>query len=488
MFTQGRIRVLALGIADIACVCTVWTAVVVSYWLLGAVLSCIGVETAIGGYSPADYAAFWPVPFFFVVINSMFALYHGNWMYPAAPIPPIEEMRRLAGSSLLTHVGTIAFLAFAHQTTEDVSRVVVAVSGLASALVVQSFRNWMRSVMYRFGVGQIPVFLAGTGDVAEYVANVLGDDPYTGMRIEGYFDGLGGSGLSSGNAAMETRGIRCLGTLRDIVPEAKKHDVKILLACQDERFFRRQMEEFSQWFTYIEFLPTVHAFPVFGSRPISFGGVGGLEMVNQRRMKMERVVKRLLDVFLSLCVFVALSPFFVIIPVLIKATSEGNVFFRQERLGKNGKRIRIWKFRSMYKDAEDRLSSLLKVDSGAADEWKRNFKLSDDPRITPLGRFLRRTSLDELPQLFNVFAGDMALVGPRPIVDREVDRYGESYSVVSSVMPGITGLWQVSGRSDTDYVQRVALDVHYVLNWSPWMDIWILVRTVCAVVFMRGAR
>ena len=142
----------------------------------------------------------------------------------------------------------------------------------------------------------------------------------------------------------------------------------------------------------------------------------------------------------------------------------------------------------MYEDAEARLSGLLNENPGAAEEWNSNFKLSDDPRVTPLGRFLRKTSLDELPQLFNVLSGEMALIGPRPIVEEEVSYYGDSYGVFSSVRPGITGLWQVSGRSDTGYGRRVSLDAYYVLNWSPWMDIWILVRTFYAVVFMRGSR
>ena len=142
----------------------------------------------------------------------------------------------------------------------------------------------------------------------------------------------------------------------------------------------------------------------------------------------------------------------------------------------------------MYADAEDRLQKVLAADVSVAAEWSRNFKLAHDPRITLLGRFLRKTSLDELPQLLNVFAGDMALIGPRPIVRDEVKYYGDAYAVFSSVRPGITGLWQVSGRSDTGYARRVALDTSYVLNWSPWMDVWILVRTVYAVLLMRGAR
>lgn len=142
----------------------------------------------------------------------------------------------------------------------------------------------------------------------------------------------------------------------------------------------------------------------------------------------------------------------------------------------------------MYEDAESRLAKLLAENPKTAEEWNNNFKLAADPRVTPFGRVLRKTSLDELPQLFNVFSGEMALIGPRPIVENEIPYYGNSYDVFSSVKPGITGLWQVSGRSDTSYSERVLLDTYYVLNWSPWMDVWILVRTVYAVLFMRGAR
>ena len=492
MFTQGRIRVAALWIADVFCVCAVWSAVVVCYWFLGRGLESVGIQTEIGGYSPWDYLVFWPVPFVFALVNSIFNLYHGNWMYPAAPLPPVEEMRRLIGSSFLTHVGVLAFLAFAYQTTEGFSRMVMAVSGVMVALASQSFRNWARWMLKRLNIGQIPVLLAGGGEVAERVALALKDNSYLGMSIVGYFEGLGRQGRRSRRELRHKElariGVRYLGSLRDVVQEAKKRDIKILLACQDERLFRRQIEEFAGWFTFIEFLPTAHTFPVFGSRSVSFGGIGGLEMVNQGRMRMKRIQKRLLDMFLSLCAFVIFLPLFAIIPILIKLTSKGPVFYRQKRLGISGNVIHVWKFRSMYEDAEARLIKLLSNDPKSADEWKRKFKLSSDPRITPLGRILRKTSLDELPQLFNVFFGEMALIGPRPIVESEIPYYGDSYRLFSSVKPGITGLWQVSGRSDTDYARRVSLDTYYVLNWSPWMDIWILVRTVYAVLFMRGAR
>ena len=312
---------------------------------------------------------------------------------------------------------------------------------------------------------QIPVLLAGGGNAAGHVARMLASDAYMGFHVVRSFE----------------------RDFRDVVPEAKRLGVKILVACQDDRVFRAQMEDFTTWFTFIEYLPTAEAFPIFGSQPIALDGVGGLEMVNQRRMSAMRFGKSALDLILSFVAFICFLPFFAVIPVLIKATSRGPVFYRARRLGKDGRPIRVWKFRSMYADADRRLASLLDSDSTLKAEFESNFKLANDPRVTPLGRFLRKTSLDEIPQLFNVFSGEMALIGPRPIVEKEIAYYGKDYSVFSSVKPGITGLWQVSGRSDTDYVRRVALDTYYVLNWSPWLDIWILFRTIDAVLFMRGA-
>lgn len=467
MFTAGRVRVLILAAADVVCLVLIWSLVVCGYWGLGQTLQFFGIRTPIGGYSPTDYVLFWPVAPVLVAVNAFFDLYHGNWMYPSAPHSPVEEFRRLFNSAAILHVGVIAFLALRFQTTDGYSRAVISISGAMVALLAQSFRNWARVLMFKLHVGQIPVLLSGGGAVADSVAAVLAGNSYCGLQVVARFD--------------ESQ-------LREIIPTARKNDIKILIACQDVRLLTAQLDEFSAWFTYVEYVPTSRAFPLFGSRSISFDGVGALEMVNQGRMKAKRFLKRVMDMTLAGLAFVVASPGFVILPVLIKLTSRGPVFYRQERLGRNGRLFKVWKFRSMYADAEKRLQKVLASDVTIAAEWSRNFKLSHDPRVTPLGRFLRKTSLDELPQLFNVFAGDMALIGPRPIVQDEVKYYGDAYKVFSSVRPGVTGLWQVSGRSDTDYARRVALDSYYVLNWSPWMDIWILVRTVYAVLLMRGAR
>ena len=471
MFTQGRIRVIALGIADMVCISAVWTGIVLAYWRVA------------GGYVPSLYLDFWPVVPAFVALNAMLGLYHGSWMYPAAPLPPVEEMRRLMLSSMIVHLAVVTVLVMLFQTMQGYSRAVVAMSGILTAVLAQSVRNWARGLLFKLQVGQIPVLLAGAGEVGHRLAAILKTDSYTGFRIVGYFNGV-----HEAQADLHVEDIPCLGSLKAIVPEAKRRDVKILLACQDERLFRCQMEDFSAWFTYVEFLPTANAFPVIGARAVTFDGLGGLEMVNQARKRVLRVQKRVLDWILAVFAFILALPFFVVLPILVKLTSRGPVFYRQRRLGRGGKPFFVWKFRSMYVDADARLQKLLAENPEAADEWGRKFKLADDPRVTPFGRFLRKTSLDELPQLFNVFHGEMALIGPRPIVADEVQYYGASYSVFSSVRPGVTGLWQVSGRSDTDYDRRVALDTYYVINWSPWLDIWILLRTVLVVALMRGAR
>ena len=463
---QGQIRGAFLLLSDAVVVCAAWGAVVWGYWAIG-----------IGHYEPEFYLRMWPVVPAFLLTNALFRLYHGNLFYPAAPLSPVEEMRRLIGSALITHFGAITFLALSRQTTVDYSRFVMVVAGLAVAFLAQPFRDVVRSVMYRFGIGQIPAVLIGSGRAAERAMSALSDNAYVGLRLVGFFDR---EGRSLGK-------LKRLGDLRAVVDVARRIGVRVLVACEDERIFRSQLSEYTKFFTHIEYLPSATVFPIFGSQTISLDGMGGVEMVNQGRMPLLRVEKWILDRTLSLLAFVLLSPLFVVISLAVRMTSPGPAFFRHRRLGRNGKPIRIWKFRTMYADAEARLESLLASDPALKAEFEANFKLKRDPRVTPFGKFLRKTSLDEIPQLFNVLTGEMALVGPRPIVEKEVAYYGESYGVFSSVKPGITGLWQATGRSETDYDRRVALDVQYVLNWSPWLDIWILIRTVFAVFFMRGA-
>ena len=197
-------------------------------------------------------------------------------------------------------------------------------------------------------------------------------------------------------------------------------------------------------------------------------------------------LKRTLDIVGSLAALILFAPLLVIISLVIWSADNGSVIYSHDRLGRGGRRFRCLKFRTMTMQADECLSQLLLSDGAAREEWLAIQKIRRDPRITKLGRFLRRTSIDELPQLYNVLRGDMSLVGPRPIVHSEVAKYGRYFADYSAVKPGITGLWQVSGRNKTTYRRRVALDVIYSRRASLGMDVWILLSTIRAIVRADG--
>ena len=199
---------------------------------------------------------------------------------------------------------------------------------------------------------------------------------------------------------------------------------------------------------------------------------------------MFKVIKRLFDIIVSFLGLLILSPLFLLLTILIKCDSKGPVFFIQKRVGRNGKKFGIFKFRTMRINAEELIASFTPEQ---LKEWKENFTLQHDPRITRVGKFLRNTSLDELPQLINIFIGNMSLVGPRPIVEEELEWYGEKKNVLLSVRPGLTGWWATNGRSEVSYPERCDYELYYVYNCSLLLDIKILFKTFSAVFSRKGA-
>lgn len=196
--------------------------------------------------------------------------------------------------------------------------------------------------------------------------------------------------------------------------------------------------------------------------------------------------KRLFDIVFGAALIIFLAPLMLIIAALVKLDG-GPVLYGHRRVGANGQSFRCWKFRSMLVNADKVLADMLRADPEARAQWQRDFKLKSDPRITRIGQFLRTTSLDELPQLFNVMAGDMSLIGPRPIVVEEIERYGDAFRHYCACRPGMTGLWQVSGRNGVDYVRRVKFDEQYATSWSFLLDFVVLCRTVVVVTQRSGA-
>ena len=200
-----------------------------------------------------------------------------------------------------------------------------------------------------------------------------------------------------------------------------------------------------------------------------------------RKKHIYPIIKRFFDIIVSGLMLIILSPVFLMLGLLIKLDSKGPVFYKHKRIGKNGEYIYLYKFRSMYTDSKERLEELLK-------EWEENFKLENDPRITKIGNILRKTSLDELPQLLNIFKGDMSIVGPRPVIDGEIEKYGFRKNKFLSVTPGLTGWWACNGRSCTSYEDRMKLELYYVDNISLKLDIKVIIKTVFAVLKRDGAK
>lgn len=212
--------------------------------------------------------------------------------------------------------------------------------------------------------------------------------------------------------------------------------------------------------------------------------VGSTDIVDNEKIRLYSVTKKSMDLILSFIGLILLIPVFLILAILVKLDSKGPVFYAHTRKGKNRSDIKIYKFRTMYSNSDEIFESF---SDEQKEEYYKNFKLDNDPRVTRIGDFLRRTSLDEIPQLANVLKGDLSLVGPRPIVEKEICKYGQYADKLFSVIPGITGYWQSHGRSDTSYEERIEMDMYYIDNRSILLDIKIMFKTVISVIKKEGA-
>lgn len=209
------------------------------------------------------------------------------------------------------------------------------------------------------------------------------------------------------------------------------------------------------------------------------------DLAKRIKKRLYLAFKRVFDLLVSIIGLIFLSPLFIIIAILIKKEDKGPVFFKHKRIGKNGTTLYIYKFRTMVTNAEELLKTLTKEQK---EEYEKNYKLDNDFRITKIGNILRKTSLDELPQLLNIIKGEMSLIGPRPIVEEELKKYGKNKKKFLSVTPGLTGWWACSGRSNTSYKERIKLELYYVDNLSLWLDIKCFFKTIIAVLKERGAK
>ncbi|MEG6504274.1 undecaprenyl-phosphate galactose phosphotransferase WbaP [Nitratidesulfovibrio sp. 1201_IL3209] len=433
--------------------------------------------------------AFYPQLLPFLLLLPLFNVVLG--LYASITLPPPQELKKLTLGATLAFLCAGSFIFFA-KGGERYSRVAFLLAWLGCVVALPLCRHWLRG---RFA-GQpwwgVPAVILGGGAAAAEVVRTLRARPMLGLRPVACVAPEPGSAPGSPDAPDspdgEDCGLACCASDAEAVRLYPHAYALLLLDSFEDARARQRIVEATALFRNVLIMPH---FSTGGARlwvsAMDIGGLLGL-LVRQNLLDANRVrLKRAIDLLLTLGSAVVVLPLILAIAVWIRVDSPGSPFFTQRRIGQNGREMRILKFRTMIRDAECVLRDCLSADPDLRAEWERDQKLKCDPRITRAGAFLRKTSLDELPQLWNVLKGEMSLVGPRPIVEAEVEKYGEVFDLYTRVKPGITGLWQVSGRNDVSYPQRVEMDRYYICNWSVWFDIWILAKTVPVVLQRNGA-
>jgi lipopolysaccharide/colanic/teichoic acid biosynthesis glycosyltransferase len=387
-------------------------------------------------FSPVrNYLSLWPALVLLVTARSLYGLYPGYGVNPA------EELRRQTLSASL-----VAFFVLAGGTlfrfSVDYSRLVIVVTFVLVLGLLPAARALAKRLLASFPLYGEGVWVVSQTERGEEVGQILSANRTLGLRVVGV------------SKSEPPPGVACSHCL--VIPDGIVN-------------FSRLLDDLNARFRRVWLVPNLLDVASVWVTPRDLQGHLALELRNNLLEPANRVVKRGLELFVLL------------------VDTRGPVFFRQRRIGRNGRTFDILKFRTMHQGADELLRDRLANDRAAADEWRRHQKLRNDPRLTRSGALLRRLSLDELPQVWNVLRGEMSMVGPRAIVEEELALYGDKAHLYKAVLPGVTGLWQVSGRSQLSYDDRVRLDSYYVRNWSIWLDLAVLAKTPAVVLSTHGA-
>jgi len=403
-------------------------------------------------------------------------------LYPGYGLNQAEELRRQTYATLTTLAITSTF-AVALQVGDRMSRLMLGLSFLGLLLFAPLARQLVKWGMMKARLWGKPVVLLGSGEPGRHITTLLVKEWGLGYIPVAVFDipsaATEGSHITpeeeSLAQALDLSKKRGIDSIVFAMPHTRREDIP------------RLVDAVSMRFRHVMIIPNLGGITNSTVMARDLAGTLAVEIRHTLLDARVRKVKRALDLFGAVVGGLIISPILLALAVLVKLDSPGPALYGHQRLGAADRHFRCWKFRTMHTNAEELLDQYLQNNPQLQDEWARGFKLRSDPRVTRMGRFLRKTSLDELPQLWNVLCGEMSLVGPRPIVDAEVSKYGKVYALYRRIRPGMSGFWQVSGRNSTSYEERVALDAYYIQNWSIWLDFVILARTVSSVILGRGA-
>ncbi len=456
--------VTTLVMIDLLCVCM-------------AGITSVLTRLALGGqFDPAIYWRLWPLCSLFILTYAMAKL------YPGVAMSPVEELRRLTITTTLLYLllGSSIFL---FREVELYSRAAFLMACPLTLTFVIFGRYGIRSLCARQQWWGYPVIVMGAGRTGEMVIRTLQRQPSLGLKPIAVLDD---DATKHGSLA----GVPVVGELAMAPILAKELKIPYAIVAMPgvtHSRLSKLLQRYGRTFPHLMIIPDLFGMASLWVGAKDLGGVLGLEVRQQLFLPGPRLMKGILDKGLGILTGLLCLPLLIIIGILVACDSPGPILYSQTRIGRGGKLFKAWKFRSMVVNADAALEKYLYDHPELRESWEKDHKLKDDPRITRFGRFLRQTSLDEMPQIWNILKGEMSMVGPRPIVHDEVWRYRDKFDLYLQVLPGLTGLWQVSGRNNVTYDERVTFDAYYVRNWSVWLDLYILIRTLKVVVSGDGA-
>lgn len=397
----------------------------------------------------------------FILVFAYEGLYHKRFDF-------WEEVRRLWKSNLIA----TAFVMIVLYITRGyiVSRAIVIFAFLINLILLPIVRNLIKRLLFKLHLWQKNLLIISSKPTQDKLRKAIKQHPILGYKVAN-------SQLPKAISQYEYEEILAQQKIDSIIVDAHEFDQSKILEIYNKA--EGKIEDFLV-------IPALSQLQTAGVEIEQLGTVLLMKFHYNLLRTESKIVKRILDLLVAGIGSIITLPFILIIGLLIKITSPGPIFFVQERLGKDKKLFPCYKFRTMYIDAPERLTKFLNRSTEAKQEWEKYLKITNDPRVTALGKFLRRNSLDELPQLWNVIKGEMSLVGPRPYLPSEVENI-EKMSLITRTKPGITGLWQVSGRSLLTFEERLQMDEYYVKNWSVWTDLVILVKTIKVFLKAEGA-
>jgi Undecaprenyl-phosphate galactose phosphotransferase WbaP len=414
----------------------------------------------------------WPLLTLFLVLHCICGV------YPGVNVGPVDDIRRISTGSVGAFLVVSLLLGFGGAPLR--LQLLWLLSCTSISIALATLRSAVRHVGSKFDWWGYPVAIFGSGDAARALLCKLRNYPEIGFHpIAVVSDHVRESKI-------ENVPVCRFDHMKSLLECGVKH---VIIAAPElsQTEFASVLERGSDLFPHMIIIPDTDVIWKSGSYTRDLMGMLGLHVGNNLLRAEARAAKRAIDLGFCLLLIPPLLVLTAVIAALIAIESGFPVLYSQKRLGHDGRVFHIWKFRTMVRNAAEVLEFTLASDPELRKDWIANQKLRNDPRITRVGKILRKTSLDELPQLWNVIKGEMSLVGPRPIVHDEIARYKEAYAWYAKTTPGVTGLWQVSGRSRTTYQERVAYDTYYVKNWSIWLDIYLLAKTVSVIFTGDGA-